>query len=271
MTPLTYFLNYLLLVAFLTPSKAPFQEFQGKAYYYAKSNLQLGAFGARMSAIQKKQIQEGLKNRLEKTYILSFTKEASSYKEEVKLDAISGATDSWGANFTPGELYKNIKTKRLIQEQEFYGKQFLIHDELIPIEWIMTSEQKNIGKYTCFKAKASIPTALLSWYNFSWNETNTDEDEAPKTTTMTEVIAWYTPQIPISHGPSEFWGLPGLILEINTDTTILLCSKIVLNPDESIKLSAPKKGKQVNKSAYKEIITGKMLEMRNNRTRSRRE
>jgi len=50
------------------------QEFQGKAYYFSKSKMELGAWGARMSEAQKKQIQNRLKNRLEKTFILTFYK-----------------------------------------------------------------------------------------------------------------------------------------------------------------------------------------------------
>ena len=50
------------------------QEFQGKAYYFSKSRMDLGTWGSRMSEAQKKQIQSRLKGRLEKTYILSFNK-----------------------------------------------------------------------------------------------------------------------------------------------------------------------------------------------------
>jgi GLPGLI family protein len=107
------------------------QEFQGQAIYFSKSSLELGSFGARMSEAQKKQIQDNLKNRLEKSYILNFNKEESFFKEEEKLDAISGATDSWGKNFSRGEQYKNVKENALVQSQEFYGKRFLVKDKLI--------------------------------------------------------------------------------------------------------------------------------------------
>ena len=30
--------------------------------------------------------------------------------------AMSGATDSWGKNFTPGDQYKNVKTNTQVQE-----------------------------------------------------------------------------------------------------------------------------------------------------------
>ena len=86
---------------------------------------------------------------------------------------------------------------------------------------------------------------------------------------MVEVTAWYTPQIPVSMGPSEFWGLPGLILEVNMNNTTMLCSKIVMNPEDKNEIEAPKRGKEVAKMEYKEIITGKMIEMRDNRGRPR--
>ena len=132
----------------------PFQEFQAKAYYFSKSKMELGDWGARLSEAQKKQIAARMRNRLEKGYVLSFNKEESLFVEEDQLDAISGATDSWGKNFTPGTQYKNVKSNTQLQEQEFYGKKFLINDVLQPIEWKLESETKNIGNYTCFKATA---------------------------------------------------------------------------------------------------------------------
>ena len=252
------------------------QDFQGKAYYFSKSTMELGRWGATMSEAQKKQIQERLKNRLEKTYILTFNKEESVFKEDEKIDAISGATDSWGKNFTPGEQYKNVKTKTLLQKQEFYGKQFLIKDDLLSLDWKIGKETKQIGNYLCFKATASIPTTDLTWYDFSWSslrkmeEQKTDSingiDKEPEIE-MSEVVAWYSPQIPLSQGPLEYWGLPGLILEINVGNTTILCSKIVMNPDEKSKIKAPEKGKVVSKKEYQETIASKMKEMRDNRGR----
>ena len=82
--------------------------------------------------------------------------------------------------------------------------------------------------------------------------------------------AWYTMQIPVQHGPAEFWGLPGLILEVSAENTTLLCSEIISNPKERQKISPPKKGLSINIEAYRKTIIGKMLEMRNNMGRRRR-
>ena len=248
------------------------QEFQAKAYYFSKSKMDLGKWGARLSEAQKKEVEARMKNRLEKSYVLSFNKEESVFNEEDQLDAISGATDSWGKNFAPGRQYKNVKTNTQLQEQEFYGKKFLINDALQPIEWSLESETKQIGNYSCFKATALIPTNELTWYSFSWdklrNSTESETDSTQvKEVKMTAVEAWYTPQIPVRHGPLEYWGLPGLILEVSADNTTMLCSKLVLNPEEVIEIIAPSKGKEVSKNEYQVIITEKMKEFRNNRMR----
>lgn len=266
----------LLLFIIMLPLGLSAQDFQGKAYYFSKSTMELGNWGATMSEAQKKQIQERLKNRLEKTYILTFNKEESVFKEDEKIDAVSGATDSWGKNFSPGEQYKNVKTKTLLQQQEFYGKQFLIKDDLLAIDWKIEKETKQIGNYMCFKATASIPTADLTWYDFSWNTLRKKEEQKKDSITgeikepqveMSEVVAWYSPQIPLSQGPLEYWGLPGLILEISVGNTTMLCSKIIMNPDEKSKIEAPDKGKEVSKTEYQETVAGKMQEMRDNRGR----
>lgn len=138
------------------------QDFQGKATYISKSKMELGRWGARMSEAQKKQIAARLKNRLEKEFVLVFNKQESVFTEEEQLDAISGATDSWGKNFAAGENYKNVKTNAQIQQQEFYGKKFLVKDKLQKIDWTLGKESKQIGNYLCFKATSFIPTVGLA-------------------------------------------------------------------------------------------------------------
>lgn len=265
--------------AFLVSFTPEVDDFQGQAYYFSKSKMELGNWGARMSEAQKKQVAARLKNRLNKTYILNFNKTESLFDEEDQVDAISGATDSWGSNFSRGKQYKNVKDNVLIQSQEFYGKKFLVKDKLQAIDWKMGKESKKIGQYMCFKATASIPTADLTWYDFSWADLRrpATDDTADASTDqaamaevpMTEVEAWYTLQIPVSHGPGEYWGLPGLILEVSAGNTTMLCSRVVLNPDETLEIVAPDKGKEITKSDYQATVKGKMQEMMDNRGRRR--
>ncbi len=275
------------------------QDFQGKAYYQTKTTMDLGEWGGReMSPEQKKRIEERMKGMLEKVYILTFNKTESIYKEDEKLEAPGSGRGfgGFGSSFTAGPKYKNVKTQEVIQDQEFFGKEFLIKDELKNLEWKMGAETKMIGQYTCFKATATKPVDNLDFRSMrrrqpdsdkkdkkskdstkTGDETSANEDpmneiEVPKTI---EVVAWYTPQIPINQGPDDYWGLPGLILEINADRTTILCTKIVLNPEQKEDIEKPEKGDEVTQAEYTEIITKKMQEMREmyggrNRGRGRR-
>lgn len=273
-------INFFKIICFLSIpfilGSAPeleIKDFQGQAVYMSKSRLELGRWGARMSEAQKKAIALRLKNRLEKEFTLTFNKEASLFIEEEQLDAISGATDSWGKNFAAGENYKNLKTNSQIQQQEFYGKKFLIKDVLQPMEWTLGSTTKKIGEYTCYKATTFIPTDDLLWYSFSWSRMRKPDDGAENSEVVetqvdiTKVEAWYTLQIPVRHGPSDYWGLPGLILEVSAGDTTMLCTKIILNPVEKIEIKAPRKGDVLAKAEYQDLIQNKMVEFRNNRMR----
>ena len=144
---------FAVALCFLTRTVTSAQDFQGKAYYFSKTPMNLGTWGARLSEQEKKQIEARLKNRLEKTYILTFNKEESIYKEDDKLDAISGATDSWGNNFSPGPLYKNVKTNTFAQDQEFYGKQFLVKEINKEEKTLITITKK---KYTNLLIRFSL-------------------------------------------------------------------------------------------------------------------
>ena len=92
------------------------QDFQGKAYYQSKTSLDLGPWGSAMSTEQKNQMKARMKNMLEKTFILTFNKVESTFKEEERLDA-PGQGRGWGSfGSSSGPRYKNIKEKISLEE-----------------------------------------------------------------------------------------------------------------------------------------------------------
>ena len=254
------------------------QDFQGKAYYFSKTTPDMSGWGkGQMTEIQKKQIAERMRGMFEKSFVLNFDRQASIFKEEEVLEAPGQkGFGGWWSSFSSGPQYKNIKTQQFIQDQEFFGRQFLITDTLQKFDWKMGTETKQIGQYLCMKATAIKKVDEFDWRsmrrkkNFEKNRDKskadstkaksvTEDIEVPKTI---EVTAWYTPQIPINHGPGEFWGLPGLILEVNADQTSILCSKIVMNPEQKFTIEAPDKGRIISRSDYNETVKLKMKEMR---------
>jgi GLPGLI family protein len=71
------------------------------------------------------------------------------------------------------------------------------------------------------------------------------------------ITVWYTPEIPISNGPGEYQGLPGLILEVREPDTILLCTKIEINPNEDLSLKKPRNGKEITQQDFDTLLRAK--------------
>ena len=267
--------NLLLLIIILVSNHRISQDFQGKAYYFSKTSPDMSGWGnGQMTDAQKKQISDRMKGMFEKSYILTFDKISSIYEEEEVLSAPGKGGFNWWSSFTAGPQYKNINDNQFVQDQDFYGRQFLITDSLEKLDWKIGNETKQIGKYLCIKATAVKTVDEFDWRSMrgkSRKNKTESQNKSEKTKSITEdieipktinVVAWYTPQIPISQGPGEFWGLPGLILEVNADRTTILCSKITLNPQDKIKIKAPEKGRVISRDDYNSTVKQKMIEMR---------
>ena len=272
------------LLLFSVFSVSAQKEFQGLAVYESKTST--ADMSKRMDANRemtpelKKMIEERMKGMFEKTFVLNFDRSASIYREEEKLDApgqnagmrMMGSMMGGG-----GTYYKNVKDKTYSVDKEFMGKEFLIKDSLPQLEWKMESETKQVGGYTCYKATAVKPVDASDFRNMrAKDEDKKDEkkEEKEKSTNFMDgfempkeilITAWYTPEIPVNQGPEGYWGLPGLILEVNDGKTIILCSKVVMNAKEKAEIKAPKVGKEVTQKEYDEIVTAKMKEMQDMR------
>ena len=207
----------LLLLLLFSPLAA--QNFTGQAFYQSKTTVDLDNFGREgMSEDMKKQMMARMKSFLEKTYILTFSGQESVYSEEVTLEATSQGR-GFGmmmASMEPGIQYKNIGQDQLIEAHEFFGKEFLIKDQLSPLDWVVTNESKVIGQYLAIKATA-MKQVKPDEFNLMRRRRNSDtpkdtkkegeevtKDDENETSELAVVLpetvaitAWFTPQIPI--------------------------------------------------------------------------
>jgi GLPGLI family protein len=256
---------FTFLLILLTANTFAQKNFQGKATYMSKTTMDMSRFG-KMSEQEKKQRLARFKSFLEKTYTLTFNKTASSFKEEVKLEAPGASGPSWGRSNGQGSIYKNTKDKKMIEDVEQFSKRFLVVEEMEQAQWEMGVETKKIGQYTCYKATLVKEDTNIDWGSiFSRNtkkkdSTNTKDAEPAKK--MMLITAWYTPQIPVSTGPETYYGLPGLILEINAGRTTMLCTEVTISSKEVLEIEAPSKGKEVSREEYNEIVKVKTEELK---------
>lgn len=170
------------------------------------------------------------------TYKLIISKNESSF---IYQDRISNNQDQIFDIRYPvagtGIIYRNIKDSIERKDLgEIYGKSYHSLDSLKIYEWEISKERKKILGFEAYKAIANIPNGI-------------------------SVIAWFTPEINISHGPGDFWGLPGLILEIEkiynndknrVDFYFAELIKEIKNP----KIKKPNKGMQIKESDLERIF-----------------
>jgi GLPGLI family protein len=262
----------LFTIAFLLIATNSFaQNFQGIAYYSSQTSMKnFNISSDDITPDIKDKMMESMKKAFEKTFILTFTNFESIYHEEEKLDAPKPTSNGVSISFLGGnssKYYKKFKNKQYITDSDIFGKEFLVTDSLVKFDWKITNEQKIIGNYICNKAQIITPVTDVDIKEY---EEFKKKQESGKTSffTLSEpkeqiIEAWYTMDIPVSNGPGKYWGLPGLILELHDGETTLLCSKIVLNPEEKIEIKAPKKGKKVTQKEFDDIEEKKLNSMKN--------
>jgi GLPGLI family protein len=127
----------------------------------------------------------------------SFTNENGAHIQMVA----AGSNDVMYTNFEPGK-----KTEK----REFLDKSFIIDDSITKLKWKMTGETKTILNHACMKAMA---TRITTQMRMTMDDGKMERKEIQDTS---NIIAWFTNDIPVSAGPGEYQGqLPGLILEMD--------------------------------------------------------
>jgi GLPGLI family protein len=172
------------------------------------------------------------------TYSLRFTKDQSIYQMEKGM-GIDDDRQLEAASIVAGKgVYFYENNGNLIIQKEFAGDLFLVEPDSAEFGWKIMDERKMIGEFECIKAIG----------------VNKGFDNKDST-----VIAWFSPQINIPYGPKEYFGLPGLILEVEDKGIIYYCSSIsfreqhIKKPLQGIRITEEKLNEYVLQKASKEF------------------
>ncbi|TDE18164.1 GLPGLI family protein [Dyadobacter psychrotolerans] len=162
--------------------------------------------------------------------VLYFNGKESKY-EALKEDS----EDGWSGRPEDFFIYRNFETEKKIEFETVSGKTYFLEDSLITPKWQVMNKIKEIQGYMCMMAVSKDPVK---------NQT---------------ITAWFANDLVMQSGPEKFFGLPGLILEldINDGDVIITASKVDLKPVKPELLAIPKKikGKKVNQVQYDAMLT----------------
>jgi GLPGLI family protein len=140
--------------------------------------------------------------------------------------------------------YANNTDGTLVEELAFMGRTFRITGTRPGYAWRLVAEQSDFMGYMVQKAETE-------------HEGRTIE-------------AWFTSQIPVSAGPGQYGGLPGmiLVLSVNRGEELYSATSIDLGELET-GITPPEDGDEITREEYEVIVQEKLEELRTARSRVR--
>jgi GLPGLI family protein len=137
------------------------------------------------------------------------------------------------------KVYYDFGKNQKVKQVEFLTRIFLVNSEIQALPWKLGSEKMKVLEYTCVRATMTL------------------DDQ--------EIVAWFTPEIPVSLGPSIFSGLPGLILAVERNgETAYVATSVDLTPPSEGALIKPDQGSKVSVDEFAAIREKKEKEWKEN-------
>jgi len=271
------------LMALLTMTSVSAQIKEGKLIFERKTNMRKMITDPEMRA----RIPEFRTEKFE----LIFNDQASMFKTIPDDEAPDPFANSGGDRGGGGgrfmfrmpevNIYTDLNTQLQLEARSMFEKDFLITDTLKPLKWKLSEETKTIAKYVCKKATTSIVPQQLNMrlgggggrpagggnrgggggnrggVSFSTGGVNISAggDTAGQKPKEIEIVVWYTESIPVSVGPDTYAGLPGAILEVDTDNGSAVISAVEYIAKYSAKeLKQPTKGDKMSRAKFMDTL-----------------
>ena len=140
---------------------------------------------------------------------------------------------SYSWNKTDYRIYRDYEAEKHTDIIEMVGKTYIIEDSIVAPKWKVMNKIKEIAGYMCMMAVT--------------------EDTIKKQ----KITAWFADNLPLSTGPEQYGGLPGLIMELDfNDGDIVITAKKVELKVIAEEIGVPKKlkGKRVTNQQYDMLV-----------------
>jgi len=142
------------------------------------------------------------------------------------------------------KVFLDFEKNQKLEQVEYLTRLFLVKSDIQALAWKLGSEKKKVLEYTCMSATVTL------------------DDQ--------EIVAWFSPEIPVSLGPSVYGGLPGLIMAVERNgETAYVATSVGLTPPAEGSLEKPDKGNKVSREEFESIRKEKEKEWKENSQRGR--
>ena len=161
---------------------------------------------------------------------LSFNPRASLYTYESEQGETEDGSYSWRQD--EFVIQRDFEKSKKTEIHEMLGKTYILEDSLAAPDWKILNQIKEVNGYLCMKAMS--------------------ED----TTKKQKIVAWFAQDIAVSAGPEQYFGLPGLILEldINDGDVLITATKVEFKKLDKETALPKLKGKRITEKTYTQLL-----------------
>jgi GLPGLI family protein len=171
--------------------------------------------------------------------VLKFTNNESIYyinpfdsnSKNSNANSVTKRVNIKSENLSKDYFFRKNNSEEIVIHDNFLDKSIFYKDSIVQT-WKLINESKTIMNLKCLKAETFFRGR--------------------------KYIAWYTEELPVKYGPRNFYGLPGIILELEENTGLLkiLASKIATKEtDDKVSLFPvdDKSKNYISRSEYRNL------------------
>lgn len=174
-----------------------------------------------------KNYDEGQKEKMK----LVFSEKGSLYThEDQQWQSDDGR---WSGEKDEYYISRNFEKETQMDIIKTLGKTYIVDDSLRKPVWKVMNQIKDVNGYVCMKAETTEPIRGQ------------------------KIVVWFAQDIPVPAGPEQFFGLPGLIMEldVNDGDVVIEAVKVEFKPVDK-DLAMPKiKGKKIKGKEYDALLS----------------
>lgn len=131
-------------------------------------------------------------------------------------------------------IFVDFGSGQRVSQTKFFGRTFLIEEPLEPQPWEISNVTRQVAGRNCTKATLTADGHTAT--------------------------AWFCTEVPIPVGPQGYGGLPGLVVQLETDAATYTLVDLTTDPDTS-SIAAPAKGKRMSREEYSTAVQERLQQM----------